>query len=85
MDSADAVEVSGLGLASVTRKSARHTNRQIAQALFVSEKTASVHVTNLLHKLRVTSRFAAVARRARLNLTSTLWIENTQRPEGRLQ
>ena len=27
------------------------TNRQIGDALFISEKTASVHVTNLLRKL----------------------------------
>ena len=42
------------------------TNRQIAEALFISEKTASVHVTNLLRKLGVTSRIeaAAIAQRA---------------------
>ena len=42
--------------------------RQIAQALFISEKTASVHVTNLLRKLGVTSRIdaAAIAQRAGL-------------------
>jgi DNA-binding NarL/FixJ family response regulator len=33
-----------------------HTNRQIGDILFISEKTASVHVTNLLRKLGVTSR-----------------------------
>jgi DNA-binding NarL/FixJ family response regulator len=45
------------------------TNRQIAQALFISEKTASVHVTNLLRKLGVTSRIdaAAIAQRAGLS------------------
>jgi DNA-binding CsgD family transcriptional regulator len=32
------------------------TNRQIGDILFISEKTASVHVTNLLRKLGVTSR-----------------------------
>jgi len=44
------------------------TNRQIAEALFISEKTASVHVTNLLRKLGVTSRIdaAAIAQRAGL-------------------
>jgi DNA-binding CsgD family transcriptional regulator/tetratricopeptide (TPR) repeat protein len=35
------------------------TNRQIATALFISEKTASVHVTNLLRKLGVASRVEA--------------------------
>jgi DNA-binding CsgD family transcriptional regulator len=32
------------------------TNRQIGDILFISEKTASVHVTNLLRKLGVASR-----------------------------
>lgn len=36
-----------------------HTNRQIAEDLYISDKTASVHVTNLLRKLGVDSRFAA--------------------------
>ena len=41
------------------------TNRQIGEALFISEKAASVHVTNLLRKLGVSSRreAAEVARR----------------------
>jgi DNA-binding CsgD family transcriptional regulator len=41
------------------------TNRQIGEALFVSEKTASVHVSNILRKLGVSSRVdaAAVAQR----------------------
>ena len=37
------------------------TNRQIAEQLYISEKTASVHVTNLLRKLSVTSRIEAAA------------------------
>jgi DNA-binding NarL/FixJ family response regulator len=43
-----------------------YTNRQIGEALFISEKTASVHVTNLLRKLGVPNRVeaAAVAHRA---------------------
>ncbi|GIJ56740.1 LuxR family transcriptional regulator [Virgisporangium aurantiacum] len=40
---------------------AGRTNRQIAEALYISEKTASVHVTNLLRKLGVTSRIEAAA------------------------
>jgi DNA-binding NarL/FixJ family response regulator len=42
------------------------TNRQIARRLFVTEKTAGVHVSNILAKLQVTNRgqAAAVARRA---------------------
>jgi DNA-binding NarL/FixJ family response regulator len=41
------------------------TNREIGEALYVSEKTASVHVSNILRKLGVTSRVdaAAVAQR----------------------
>ena len=45
------------------------TNRQIADALFISAKTASVHVSNILAKLGVTNRgeAAAVARRLGLD------------------
>ncbi|HVM09259.1 MAG TPA: AAA family ATPase [Acidimicrobiales bacterium] len=41
------------------------TNRSIAEVLYISEKTASVHVTNILRKLGVSSRVeaGAVARR----------------------
>jgi DNA-binding CsgD family transcriptional regulator len=38
-----------------------HTNREIAEALFVSERTASVHVSNLMGKLGARSRFEAAA------------------------
>jgi DNA-binding CsgD family transcriptional regulator len=37
------------------------TNRQIGAALFISEKTASVHVSNILGKLSAGSRTEAVA------------------------
>ena len=43
------------------------TNRQIGDVLFISEKTVSVHVTNLLRKLGVDSRreAAEISRRLR--------------------
>jgi DNA-binding CsgD family transcriptional regulator len=37
------------------------TNRQIAEALFISDKTASVHVSNILAKLGVANRAEAAA------------------------
>lgn len=37
------------------------TNRQIGRALFISEKTASVHVSNIIGKLRASGRTEAVA------------------------
>lgn len=36
-----------------------HSNREIADALFISHKTASVHVTHILDKLGVASRVEA--------------------------
>ncbi|HEX7526160.1 MAG TPA: LuxR C-terminal-related transcriptional regulator, partial [Gaiellaceae bacterium] len=36
-----------------------HTDREIADALFISKKTASVHVSNLLRKLDVANRVEA--------------------------
>jgi DNA-binding NarL/FixJ family response regulator len=35
------------------------TDREIAEALFISKKTASVHVSNLLRKLDASSRIEA--------------------------
>jgi DNA-binding NarL/FixJ family response regulator len=40
---------------------AGRTNRQIAEMLYISDKTASVHVTHLLRKLGVASRIEAAA------------------------
>jgi DNA-binding CsgD family transcriptional regulator len=48
---------------------AGRTNRQIARALFISEKTASVHVTNLLRKLGVANRYDAAAAGARAGIS----------------
>lgn len=58
-----------LGLASLTDRerdvfalvAQGRTNRQIATALFISEKTVSVHVSNILGKLGVRSRTEAAA------------------------
>jgi DNA-binding NarL/FixJ family response regulator len=47
------------------------TNRQIGNALFMAEKTASVHVSRILAKLGVQSRTQAAAVAHRLGLTAT--------------
>lgn len=47
---------------------AGHTNRQIAEELFISPKTASVHVSNILAKLGVAGRGEAAALAHRLRL-----------------
>lgn len=49
------------------------TNRQIAEELFISPKTASVHVSNILSKLGVSNRgeAAALARREELGADPT--------------
>jgi len=44
------------------------TNRQIGAALFMAEKTASVHVSRILAKLGVRSRTQAAAVAHRLHL-----------------
>jgi DNA-binding CsgD family transcriptional regulator len=50
------------------RLASGHTNRQIAEQLFISEKTASVHVSNILRKLSAASRTEAAGIAYRLNL-----------------
>jgi DNA-binding CsgD family transcriptional regulator/tetratricopeptide (TPR) repeat protein len=47
---------------------AGHTNRQIGQELFITEKTASVHVSRILAKLGVAGRGQAAAVAHRLGL-----------------
>ena len=48
---------------------AGRTNRQIGEELYVSEKTVSVHVSNILRKLGVNSRVDAAAVAQRLGMT----------------
>ncbi|MEU2422661.1 AAA family ATPase [Streptomyces sp. NPDC007851] len=65
--------VERLGLTSRERDvlrlvSAGRTNRQIAEELFISPKTASVHVSNILGKLGVAGRGEAAAVAHRLEL-----------------
>jgi FixJ family two-component response regulator len=45
-----------------------HTNREIGAALFISEKTASVHLSRILAKLGVRSRVEAATVAHRLGL-----------------
>jgi DNA-binding CsgD family transcriptional regulator len=47
---------------------AGRSNRQIGEELFVSDKTASVHVSNILRKLGVNSRVDAAAVAQRLGI-----------------
>ncbi|MBX9395518.1 AAA family ATPase [Streptomyces sp. TRM72054] len=65
--------VQALGLTSRERDVLRlvsigRTNRQIAEELFISPKTASVHVSNILGKLGVSGRGEAAALAHRLGL-----------------
>ncbi|MFC8423013.1 AAA family ATPase [Streptomyces sp. NPDC057236] len=70
---APAATADALGLTSRERDvlrlvAAGHTNRRIAEALFISPKTASVHVSNILAKLGVSGRGEAAAVAHRLGL-----------------
>ena len=49
---------------------AGRTNGQIAEELFISPKTASVHVTHILDKLGVSSRIEAAMLAARAGLVA---------------
>ncbi|WSK73496.1 response regulator transcription factor [Streptomyces sp. NBC_01276] len=58
------------------------TNRQIAEELFISPKTASVHVSNILAKLGVAGRGEAAALAHRLRLFTPVEPEPAT-PAGR--
>ncbi|MEU6668772.1 AAA family ATPase [Streptomyces sp. NPDC046727] len=82
-EQAPADPAAALGLTSRERDvlglvAAGRTNRQIAEELFISPKTASVHVSNILSKLGVSGRgeAAAVAHRLELFTAGTLAAES---------
>ncbi|MEW1635504.1 AAA family ATPase [Streptomyces sp. NPDC093801] len=73
----DTDPIEALGLTSRERDVLRlvatgSTNRRIAEELFISPKTASVHVSNILAKLGVASRGEAAALAHRLRLFTPL-------------
>lgn len=67
-DPADALGLTGRERDVLRLVSAGRTNRQIAEELFISPKTASVHVSNILSKLGVSGRGEAAAVAHRLGL-----------------
>ncbi|WP_099053026.1 helix-turn-helix transcriptional regulator [Streptomyces griseochromogenes] len=67
-DPAEALGLTGRERDVLRLVSAGRTNRQIAEELFISPKTASVHVSNILSKLGVSGRGEAAAVAHRLGL-----------------
>ncbi|WP_105970648.1 helix-turn-helix transcriptional regulator [Streptomyces geranii] len=67
-DPADTLGLTGRERDVLRLVSAGRTNRQIAEELFISPKTASVHVSNILGKLGVAGRGEAAAVAHRLGL-----------------
>lgn len=61
--------LSGRELEVLRLVAAGRTNRQIAEALFISESTAGVHVSHILTKLGVAGRVEAATIAARVGLT----------------
>ncbi|GID48668.1 helix-turn-helix transcriptional regulator [Actinoplanes capillaceus] len=49
------------------------TNRQIGRSLFISERTASVHVSNILAKLGAANRTEAARIALRMNIDTSPW------------
>jgi DNA-binding CsgD family transcriptional regulator len=62
---------------------AGRTNGQIARELFISPKTASVHVTHILDKLGVSSRIEAAMLAARAGLVAP--DPDVDDPDGRVR
>jgi DNA-binding CsgD family transcriptional regulator len=52
----------------VLRHLAGRSNREIGEALFISAKTASVHISSIFRKLNVVSRVQAAAAAHQLGL-----------------
>jgi DNA-binding CsgD family transcriptional regulator len=63
--------LTGRELAVLRLLAAGHTNAQIGAELYISSKTASVHITNLLRKLGVSNRVQAAALAERAGLTGS--------------
>ena len=61
---------------------AGRSNGQIAEALFISRKTASVHVSNILAKLGVHTRPRAAAAAHRLGLDDAPRLGGRRAPSG---
>ena len=51
------------------------TNRQIGEELFITPKTASVHVSRILMKLGVTNRAEAAAAAHRMGLARQVGVD----------
>ncbi|MEV0324159.1 AAA family ATPase [Streptomyces sp. NPDC050658] len=68
VDPAEALGLTSRERDVLRRVAAGRSNRQIAEELFISPKTASVHVSNILAKLGVTGRGEAAALAHRLRL-----------------
>jgi len=77
-----------VGIESLTRREREvlallaegRTNREIARRLFISHKTASVHVTNIKEKLQVATRVEAAGVAIRLGMGSSPPSDSPDRP-----
>ena len=66
----------------LTMVAAGHTNREIGEELFISEKTASVHISNAMDKLGALSRYDAAASATRLGLLEVIGNGGGAPPTG---